>query len=230
MSVKKLPYLGILKLRDLPFVFHNCDSQPYIGSITDHPYFRSLDENDPSIFLSFYKSREHLPGFGEYSWENFLALKEKIRFDGWHPNSGSPIIVSDWGQLDGTHRLSILCHLYGPDTSVMIIDGKIIFLHPQQTEDQIKYLLNIISQLVLEKTSQISSIEDELGRLKHELVHFKNELIHAKKERDYASSLTQAATDEIEMIRAEKKAYLNSTSWKVTKPLRFIKDRLFINS
>jgi len=223
MLVKKLPYLGILKLRDLPFAYNICDAQPYIGSITAHPYFRSLDENDPSIFLDYYKSREHLPNFIEYSWENFLALKEKMRLDGWHPNSGPPIIVNDWGQLDGTHRLSILCHLYGPDTLTIIIDGKVILLLPQQSEDQIKYLFNVISQLVLDKSAQISSLENELVRLKNELTHYKNE-------RDYASSLTQAATDEIEMIRAEKKAYLNSTSWKVTKPLRFIKDRLFINS
>ena len=223
MPVQTLPYLGILKLRDLPFIFYNCDCQPRLGSITDHPYYRSLDANDPSIFLSYYKCRAHLPEFTEYSWEDFLALKEKIYQDGWHPDLGPPITVRDTGQLDGTHRLSILCHLYGPDTLVMIIDGKITFPVPQQLEDQIACFSNATSQLAIDKVILIGTLENGLA-------HLKNELAQCKNERDYAISQTQAAKDQLEMILSEKKALLNSNSWRLTKPLRFIKDWFFTNS
>ena len=189
MPIQKLPYFGIVKLRDLPFAFYNCDSQPYIGSITDHPYYRSLDENDPSIFLTYYKSREHSLNFIEYSWENFVALKEKIRLDGWHPNLGPPITVRDAGQEDGTHRLCILCYLYGPDATVMIVDGNLTFPALQLNEYQIERLSHAIGRLVLKKTAQISALENELANCKN-----------------------------------EKRALLNSNSWKLTKPLRFIKD------
>jgi len=214
MSVKNLPYLGVVKLRDLPFAFYNCDTQACIVSITDHPYYRSLDENDPSIFLSYCKSksRESLANIGEYSWEAFLALKEKIRLDGWHPDLGSPITVRDCGQLDGTHRLSILCHLHGPDTHVMIIDGNITYPVPQQL-DLIECFSNAASQLALDKATQISTLE--------------NALAHCKNERDYVISQIQAAKDQLEMVLSEKKTFLSSNSWKLTKPLRFIKGWFF---
>ena len=261
MLPNKLPYLGILKLRDLPFAFYNCDTKPFLISITDHPYYRSLDENDPSIFLSYYKSREHLSNFGEYSWENFLALKEKIRLDGWHSDLGPPITVRDGGQLDGTHRLSILCHLYGPDSLVMIIDGNITFPVPQQ-QDLIARFSNAASQLVLDKKTEINALENELTHCKNEMgvaisqvqaakdqielllnkasqlaiersneiSALENVLVHFKNERDYAISQIQAANDQFEMMLSEKKALLNSNSWKLTKPLRLIKDWFFTNS
>jgi len=208
MSVQKLPYLGVLKLKDLPFLFFNCDTQPYTVSITDHPYYRSLEENDPSIFLSYYKSREHLQNFGEYSWEAFLAFKEKIRLDGWHPELGPPITVLDGGQSDGTHRLCILCHLYGPDTLVMIIDGIITYPVPQQQE-LIERFSNATSQLVLEKATQISTLENALAHCKnerddviskmqaveHQFSNLENALAHCKNERDDAISQTQATQD-----------------------------------
>ena len=241
MPAQKLPYLGILTLRDLPFIFYNCDGQPIIVSIIDHPYYRSLNEKDPSIFLSYYKCREHLANFGEYSWENFLALKEKIRQDGWHPDLGPPITVRDTGQLDGTHRLSILCHLHGPDVPVMIIDGKITFPVPRQLEDQIERFSNIASQLALDKLTQISVLENELLHCKNEredrnvqiqaakdqVSELENTLAHCKNERDYAVLQIQAAKDQLELILSEKKALLNSNSWKLTKPLRLIKDWFF---
>ena len=71
MPAQNLPYLGILKLGDLPFAFYNCDSKTIIGSITDHPYYLSLEKNNPSIFLSYYKCREHLPNFTEYSLNRY---------------------------------------------------------------------------------------------------------------------------------------------------------------
>jgi hypothetical protein len=217
MPAHKLPYLGVLKLRDLPFALYNCDTQPFLVSITDHPYYRSLEENDPSIFLSHYKGREHLPDFvkNEYSWEGFLALKEKIRLDGWHPDLGPPITVRDGGQLDGTHRLSILCHLHSPDTLVMIIDGNITYPVPQQP-DLIERFSNAASQLALDKATQISTLE--------------NALAHCKNERDYAISQLQAAKDQLEVILSEKRALLSSNSWQLTKPLRLIKDWFFTNS
>ena len=244
MPPHNLPYIGILKLRDIPFAFYNCDSLPFAASITDHPYYRSLDQNDPSIFLSYYKSREHLPNFGEYSWENFLALKEKIRLDGWDSDLGPPITVRDGRQLDGTHHLSILCHLHGPDALVMIIDGNITFPVPQQQEEQIERLSNIVSRLVLDKATQIGTLENELAHSKNERDYaisqiqatkdqfsdLENALAHSKNERDYAISQIQATKDQLEMILCEKKALLNSNSWKLTKPLRFIKDWFFTNS
>jgi outer membrane murein-binding lipoprotein Lpp len=243
MPVQKLPYLGVLKLRDLPFVFYNCDTQPYAVSITDHPYYRSLEENDPSIFLSYYKIREHLSGFCEYSWEAFLALKEKIRLDGWQPGLGPPITVRDIGQLDGTHRLSILCHLHGPDTLVMIIDGIITYPVPLQ-QDLIQLFSNAASQLALDKTNQISTLENALAHCKNErdyaisqiqaakdqVSDLESALAYCKNERDYAISQIQAAKDQLEMILSEKKALLSSNSWKLTKPLRLIKDGFFTNS
>ena len=200
--------------------------------------------SDPSIFLSYYKCRAHLPEFTEYSWEDFLALKEKIRQDGWHPDLGPPITVRDTGQLDGTHRLSILCHLHGPDTLVMIIDGKITFPVPQQLEEQIERFSNIASQLALDKVTQISVLENQLVHCKNEVedrnvqiqvaknqvITLENTLALCKNERDYAISQIEAVKDQLGLILSEKRALLNSNSWKLTKPLRLIKDWFFTNT
>ena len=262
MPTYKLPNFGILKLRDLPFAFNNCDSKQYVGSITDHPYYRSLEKKDPSIFLSFYKSREHLPSFYEYSWEDFVALKESIRLNGWHQDLGTQITICDEGQFDGTHRLSILCHLYGPDALVMIMNGKVLFPAPLFNECQIQFFSNAVSQLALEKVTKINALESELAHCKNEMgvaisqvqaakdqielllnkasqlalersneiSALENTLVHFKNERDYAISQIQAAKDQFEMTLSEKKALLNSNSWKLTKPLRLIKDWFFTNS
>jgi hypothetical protein len=97
----------------------------------------------------------------------------------------------------------------------MIIDGIIIYPIPQQQE-LIECFSNAASQLVLEKATQISSLE--------------NALAHCKNERDDAISQIQAVKDHLEMILSEKKALLSSNSWRLTKPLRFIKDWFLTNS
>ena len=202
--MKPLPIFGFLSLSDLPLSFYISDEQNHVGAIIEHPYFRSLNENDLSIFNDFCQSKQHLPNMLEYSWEGFLALKQNISIKGWLPQLGSDIIVRDGGQLDGAHRLSILCHLYGPDAQVMIVDGKITFPIPTSPEEKLALLQSTIEQVLLEKKSIDSLVL----------------------ERDLLTGQLLEAQLALKMLADEKKALLTSHSWKITHPFRAMKDWL----
>ena len=206
MPLNPLPFLGILKLGDIPLSIYVGQGQNHIGRIAEHPYYRSLNENDHNIFNDFYHCRSDLPGFQdmhEYSWEGFIALKDKIQLEGWRPELGPDIVVRDDGQRDGTHRLCILYFLHGPEALVMILDGKIIFPVPS-LPDEVANLMSITTkELFLGKIKKISE---------YELLN--NQL----------DSRLREALNELETVTIEKKAILTSNSWRMTKPFRKIKD------
>jgi hypothetical protein len=96
-----------------------------IISIEKHPYYLSLINNNREIFNNFYQERQHLEGFFEHSWDDFLNLKKSIQSLGFKFELGPPMTISEKGQLDGTHRLAILCYLHGPRLRLSIRKGVI---------------------------------------------------------------------------------------------------------
>jgi hypothetical protein len=111
---------GEVELGKLPISLYD-----KIISIEKHPYYLSLLNNDMELFNSFYQERQHLEGFFEHSWDDFLNLKKSIQSLGFQIELGPPMTISEKGQLDGTHRLAILCYLYGPSLRVLLRKGVI---------------------------------------------------------------------------------------------------------
>lgn len=206
MPVNPLPFLGILKLRDIPLWIYLGQGQNHVGSIAEHPYYRSLNENNFNIFNDFYQCRSDLPGFQdlhEYSWEGFIALKDKIQSEGWRPELGPDIEIRDDGQRDGAHRLCILYFLYGPEALVMILDGKIIFPVPSLPIESANLMSIATKELFLGKIKKINE---------YELLNIQ------------LDSKLREALNQLETVTTEKKAIVASNSWRMTKPFRKIKD------
>lgn len=67
-------------------------------------------------------------------------------------------------------------------------------------------------QLLKERVAQIAILE--------------NQIVHSNHERDQAISLYKETRVKLDRVISEKEAFLNSTSWKVTKPFRKLKDWL----
>ena len=126
----KLPEDGILRLEELPIHVWLSNSSAKITTITDSPYYISLNENNPAVFLAYQEAMRGLPmASSEISWGQFLDLRNDIADNGLRDNQ-PPITFGDFGQTDGHHRLAILCHLYGPQVEVLISSGVATFPAP----------------------------------------------------------------------------------------------------
>lgn len=124
----RLPEIGFVRLDDLPVHVWLPNRISRITRITQSPYYRSLNENAQEIFVAYQETMRGLPtASSEISWEQFLDLKEDIAHHGLR-DTGSPITVTQEGQVDGHHRLAILCYLYGPKTELWITCG--VVTHP----------------------------------------------------------------------------------------------------
>jgi hypothetical protein len=96
-------------------------------SILDSPYYVALEQNDPAVFLAYQEVMRGLPSAPfEISWEQFLDLRDDIARNGLR-DLGDPIRFRNNGQVDGHHRLAILCHLYGPQSEVLVANGVVTF-------------------------------------------------------------------------------------------------------
>jgi len=202
VPIKPLPKFGILRFKDLPFSIYRSAFANETIPLIENPYYLSLSKNNPSIFNAYYQLQQTDPNRLEYTWDEFLALKENIRLEGWQPNLGADIVIRNFGQVDGAHRLSILCHLYGPDAEVFIVNGKFNFPVPADPSKKIDFICGQANKIFLEQERKIAGLESSVDLLKE----------------------TQT---ELKTIQDEKRALLNSTSWKMTQPFRWFKDRWF---
>jgi hypothetical protein len=126
----QLPEFGILRLEELPIHVYLTNNTAKIAKITESPYYLSLNENNPAIFLAYQETMRGLPtARSEISWDQFLDLTSDIADNGLQ-NTGAPIRFGDFGQIDGHHRLAILCDLYGPQAKVLISSGVATFPAP----------------------------------------------------------------------------------------------------
>ena len=218
MPIQVLPNTGILRFKDLPFLIYRSTYTNETIPLIENPYFQSLRDNNPSIFNAYYQLQHADPNRRvDYSWDEFLALKENIRLEGWQPNLGADIVIRNFGQLDGAHRLSILCHLYGPDAEVFIINGKFNFPVPADPSKKIDFICEQANKIFLEQEHKIADLESTVDLLKKAEAEPKTMSADLLKE-------TQA---EIKTMHDEKRALLNSTSWKMTQPFRRCKDMWF---
>jgi FkbM family methyltransferase len=129
----KLPKIGHIKLIDLPIGRWIDAETIIIESISESPFYISLEKNSEECFNSYCLAmKESGQSLNEISWFNFIKLKNDIERDGFKSPSeanGFPaIVVTDQhGQLDGHRRLAIVAHLYGLNTTVWINNGSIAF-------------------------------------------------------------------------------------------------------
>ena len=89
--------------------------------------YQSIKHNDPERYET-YKALAESTGHlvSQPSWDEYLSLQEKIRVEGFGIDVFPPITTTHTlGQLDGAHRLAILCHLRSPDAPVVQVDGEI---------------------------------------------------------------------------------------------------------
>jgi hypothetical protein len=125
-----IPQDGIVRLDELPIHVWLSDQSEKITRITESPYYVSLIDDDPAIFYAYHDAMRGLPSVSsEISWDQFLDLRDDIASNGLR-DTQTPIRFGDRGQLDGHHRLAILCHLYGPQTEVFISGGVAVFPVP----------------------------------------------------------------------------------------------------
>ena len=200
MAIHVLPKFGILRFKDLPFSIYRSTFTSQTIQFIENPYFQSLRDNNPSIFNAYYQLQHGDPNRSEYSWDKFVALKEKIRLEGWQPNLGADIVIRDFGQLDGAHRMSILCHLYGSDAEVLIANGRFNFPVPVDPSKKINFICEQANKLLLGQELKIAGLESSAALLKE----------------------VQA---ELKTLHDEKRALLSSNSWKITQPFRGLKDK-----
>lgn len=114
-------------MEELPIQVWRPDHTLQNITITDSPYYRSLQTNDPAIFLAYQRAMRGLASApSEISWDQFLDLRNDVADNGLR-DTGEPITLNDEGQLDGHHRLAILCHLYGPRAEVRLANGVVTF-------------------------------------------------------------------------------------------------------
>ena len=200
MAIQILPKFGILRFKDLPFFIYRSAFSGKTIQFIENPYFQSLCDNNPIIFNAYCQLQHGDPDRSEYSWDKFVALKEKIRLEGWRPNLGANIVIMDFGQLDGAHRLSILCHLYGPDAEVLITNGEFHFPVPTDPSKKINFLCEQANKIFLAQELKIADLENSAVLLKE----------------------AQAV---LKTLHDEKRALLSSNSWKITQPFRGFKDK-----
>jgi hypothetical protein len=123
----KLPETGIVRLEDLPMHAWAPGHTLKNITITESPYYIALEENDPASFLAYQEIMHGLPSAPyEITWSQFLDLRDDVAENGLR-SEGSPIIFAGDGQIDGHHRLAILCHLYGPRAQVDVSHGVVTF-------------------------------------------------------------------------------------------------------
>jgi hypothetical protein len=122
--------VGILRLEELPIHVWTSNSTATITTITESPYYISLNENNPAAFLAYQATMRGSPkACFEITWDQFLDLRNDIADNGLR-DTDAPIVFGDHGQIDGHHRLAILCHLYGPQAEVLISSGVATFPVP----------------------------------------------------------------------------------------------------
>ncbi len=138
VSFKPLPFIGVVRLSDLPIHVWLTGGRWKFASIAESPLFTALRDNDPEIYGAYLDAMQGLPSFaGEISWAQYLDLCRDIRLNGLR-DVGPPIRVTDYrGQSDGHHRLAILAHLHGVDAQVLVHDGIIGFPVPEGEADRI---------------------------------------------------------------------------------------------
>ena len=122
---------------------------------------------------------------------------------------------------DGVHELSFIAPLKYNSFSVIELILIKSFCPAENHLNADTRDLGIIfqgytAQPLKEKVAQIPILE--------------NQIVHSNHERDQAISMYKVAKSELDRVIAEKKTLLNSTNWKLTKPLRSLKDWLFTKS
>jgi FkbM family methyltransferase len=128
-KVKPVPTKGFTKLIDLPIARWIDSETIIIGSIKDSPYYKALQAGSDEEFKKYHTVMQNLSSFdAEINWDDFIKLKNDIACRGFKDanaiNGYPPIYITDQhGQEDGHHRLAIIAHLYGLNTSVYIDHG-----------------------------------------------------------------------------------------------------------
>jgi hypothetical protein len=133
----KLPEFGIVRIADLPMHAWSAGHVLSSISILESPYYMALERNDPAIFFAYQEVMRGLPSApSEISWEQFLDLRDDIARHGLR-DLDDPIMFRNNGQVDGHHRLAILCHLHGPGAEVLVADGVVTFPARDRSPDSL---------------------------------------------------------------------------------------------
>ena len=113
--------------------------------------YKSIERNDRERYETYKTLVDSTgPSVTQPSWEEYLAMQEKISLQGYRIDAFPPIITTHLGQLDGAHRLAITCHLRSPEAPVVRVDGEI---YPFREE------LTLKTKKHLEKFSSSGGIE-----------------------------------------------------------------------
>ena len=143
---------------------------------------------------------------------------------------------------EGWYELSFIANLHEHSFSVIELIIKNSFCPEKNNISSDVRDLGIIFkgytvQLLKERVAQIPLLENQIVHSNNAreqaismLDRARSELAVMTQERDQTISLYTAVKTELKIVISEKEAYLNSTSWKVTKPLRLIKNWFFTSS
>lgn len=98
------------------------DQQP---PVQDHPFTTALQRRDRRAYEKAARYSKHQAKKKAAKWESFLALRQKIKDEGYHPGD-EPIILKwntrqrQWVCKHGRHRMCLLFDLYGENTRACV--------------------------------------------------------------------------------------------------------------
>jgi hypothetical protein len=119
--------------------------------------------------------------------------------------------------VDGVHELFFITPLKENSFSVIELIFSKSYCPAENNLNSDTRELGIIFQGVT-----VQPLKDRVAQI----AALENQIVQSHYERDKAVSMHKAAKAELDKVITENKALLNSTSWKVTKPLRKFKDWL----
>ncbi len=104
--------------------------KPKLVPISQHPYYRALHENNKHIFEEYIHKSSYQSSKDSGSWHGFKELHDTIQRDGFDFVSYHPLVVKQVNNeficVGGKHRMCMLYHIHGPNTSIDVVNNKVV--------------------------------------------------------------------------------------------------------
>ena len=118
----------LIKLHELYIKQHI--KQHKLVPISQHPYYRALDENNEHIFEEYIRKSYYQSSKDSGSWQGFKELYDTIQRNGFDFVSYHPLVIKQINNkficVGGKHRICMLYHMYGPNTSIEVVNSKVV--------------------------------------------------------------------------------------------------------
>ena len=108
-----------------------------------HPYYRALQENNPSLYTKYVGKSRYQSKKESGTWEGFYNLYKAIKKKGYRlkDTHGDPILLKkyikgNWLCFRGRHRMCIAKHLYDDETSFNLKKHTVVSVNAIPKEDK----------------------------------------------------------------------------------------------